>query len=318
MMDQLLDTTGRRLSATVGGRAIRCALAAALLASCASAPPPPEPPESAELPKRVGAYKVGSPYRINGVWYYPQADLSYDQVGIASWYGPGFHGRTTANGEVFDQTAMTAAHPTLQMPSYVLVTNLDNGRAQVLRINDRGPFIHGRIIDVSRRAARALGFERRGTARVRVTVLKRESELAAAEARRESDGPTPDMLKRAQDITLAELGPLNRRDEPAGRRDEPAGVTVTDARTTPQATPPARHRRRLFVQVGSFSVVENATRLRRRLEDTIGPTRVDRAAVGDRSYYRVRLGPIDSARRAESLRLRLVEAGNTDARVVLE
>lgn len=116
----------------------------------------------------AGAYKVGKPYKVNGVWYRPTADPYYDRVGIASWYGRDFHGKRTANGEKYNMNSMTAAHTTLPLPSYVLVTNLQNGRKAVLRVNDRGPFAKGRIIDVSRRAAQVLGFEKSGIARVRV------------------------------------------------------------------------------------------------------------------------------------------------------
>src|SRR5262245_27499003 len=88
-------------------------------------------------------YKIGDPYQIGGVWYYPKVDYTYDQTGIASWYGPGFDGKATANGEIYDQNALTAAHNTLPLPTVVRVTNLENGRAIELRINDRGPFAHG-------------------------------------------------------------------------------------------------------------------------------------------------------------------------------
>jgi rare lipoprotein A len=125
-------------------------------------------------------YKIGAPYQINGVWYRPAENFGYQEAGIASFYGGetrgvDFHGRLTANGEIYDMNALTAAHPTLPLPTLVNVTNLENGRSIVLRVNDRGPFVHGRIIDVSRRAARELGFERQGTASVRVEVLGRES-----------------------------------------------------------------------------------------------------------------------------------------------
>ena len=118
-------------------------------------------------PAPVGRYKVGSPYQIKGVWYYPKEDINYSETGIASWYGPNFHGKKTANGEIFDQNEVSAAHRTLPMPSVVQVTNLVNGRSMVIRVNDRGPFAHGRIIDLSKRAAQLLGFKRQGTARVR-------------------------------------------------------------------------------------------------------------------------------------------------------
>jgi rare lipoprotein A len=129
------------------------------LAGCGSSPSP-DP-----------HFKIGSPYRINGSWYYPQAVSAYEATGIASWYGASYHGRLTANGELYDMYALSAAHPTLQLPSVVRVTNLQNGRSLVLRVNDRGPFVKNRLIDLSWAAARELGFERQGLARVHVVYL---------------------------------------------------------------------------------------------------------------------------------------------------
>lgn len=123
------------------------------------------------VPVGGGRYKLGSPYVIKGVRYVPRNDPNYNRVGKASWYGDQFHGRLTANGEVFDANRISAAHKTLPLPSFVRITNLDNGRSIVARVNDRGPFVTGRIIDVSRAGARKLGFLRQGTARVRVTYV---------------------------------------------------------------------------------------------------------------------------------------------------
>ena len=119
-------------------------------------------------------YKVGNPYQIAGIWYYPERDLRYDKTGIASWYEQ-FAGKLTANGEIFDPELVSAAHKTLPMPSVVRVTNLDNGKSLVVRINDRGPYVSGRIIDMSRAGARLLGFKDEGIARVRVQVLTEQS-----------------------------------------------------------------------------------------------------------------------------------------------
>ena len=120
-------------------------------------------------------YKIGNPYQVGGVWYYPERDLAYDETGIGSWYGDEFAGRLTANGEIFDPDMVTAAHKTLPMPSVVRVTNLDNGKSLVVRINDRGPFVAGRIIDLSREAARLIGYRDQGIARVRVQVLAEQT-----------------------------------------------------------------------------------------------------------------------------------------------
>lgn len=118
-------------------------------------------------PQRPG-YKIGPPYTIGDRTYVPAEDPNYDAVGIASWYGQGFHGGPTASGETYDQDAMVAAHPTLPMPSYVLVTNLRNGRTVMVRVNNRGPYKDGRIIDLSRKAAELLGFAGHGLTQVRV------------------------------------------------------------------------------------------------------------------------------------------------------
>lgn len=144
------------------------------LAACQSAPPP----------KGV---KIGKPYSVMGKTYYPAYDPTYDETGIASWYGPGFHGKQTANGESFNKHDLTAAHPTLPMPSLVRVTNLETGKAIVVRINDRGPFAKDRIIDLSRESAQRLGIH--GLAKVRVQYLSKESEefIAARNEGREID-----------------------------------------------------------------------------------------------------------------------------------
>ncbi len=119
-------------------------------------------------------YQVGKPYVVNGVRYVPRMEPNYDMIGIASWYGIPYHGRETASGQIYNMNALTAAHPTLPFGTHVSVTNLANNRSVVLAVNDRGPFVRGRIIDVSRRAAKLLEFYRTGTTRVRVTVVRQD------------------------------------------------------------------------------------------------------------------------------------------------
>lgn len=122
----------------------------------------------APVPKGGGHYKLGRPYKIGGKTYVPMEQPGYKKTGIASWYGDKFHGRLTANGEVYDMNRLTAAHPTLPLPSLVRVTNLANGKKVILRVNDRGPYAHDRIIDLSRRAAEILGTKQGGIQKVRV------------------------------------------------------------------------------------------------------------------------------------------------------
>jgi rare lipoprotein A len=125
------------------------------------------------VPKGGGTYRVGKPYTVAGRVYVPEEDANYRQEGLASWYGDDFHGRQTANGEVFDMGALTAAHPTLPMPCYARVTNLSNGKSLIVRVNDRGPYHGNRLIDVSNKAAELLDFKAFGVARVRVEYVGR-------------------------------------------------------------------------------------------------------------------------------------------------
>ncbi len=176
-------------------RGLVLAAACALLTACAAQPKKPAPtytgpvaapskpretvstaPPWGEAPTpsgKGGIYKVGNPYVIGGVTYVPREDPNYSETGIASWYGPQFHGERTANGEIFDMELVSAAHRTLPMPSLVKVTNLENGRSMVVRLNDRGPYARGRIIDLSKKAAELLGYQTAGTAMVRVEYVSR-------------------------------------------------------------------------------------------------------------------------------------------------
>lgn len=139
------------------------------------APSPKVVADGQPIPKGGGRNMVGKPYVVAGKVYQPRENPNYKSEGVASWYGPNFHGRKTANGEIFDRNSIAAAHTTMPLPSYARVTNLQNGHSMIVRVNDRGPFHGNRIIDVSERAALALGFKREGTARVRVEYVGRAS-----------------------------------------------------------------------------------------------------------------------------------------------
>lgn len=193
---------------------------ALLAAACATAPKP-----SATRPGNAGAdapavppgVKIGRPYTVFGRTYHPSDDRDYDEKGIASWYGPDFHGRSTANGEIYNQDDLTAAHRTLPMPSWVEVTNLDNGRKLTVRINDRGPFADRRIIDLSRRSAQLLGVYRPGLARVRVRRVFPEGDWArttpatriAAVAPSLLPAPLPAVTPTAADDSFIQVAALS-------------------------------------------------------------------------------------------------------------
>jgi rare lipoprotein A len=172
-----------------------------------------------------GAYKIGKPYSIDGITYVPMEEFRHVETGVASWYGPGFHGKNTANGETYDQHDRTAAHRTLQMPSVLRVTNLENGRSTVVRVNDRGPFARSRIIDVSKVAAEELGMTRNGTARVRIDQLEAESQAVKQIA---ISGGGPDEQRAAIENYAA-----GRRGSPA-----PAATAQAAAPSPPPAPPP--------------------------------------------------------------------------------
>ncbi len=283
-----------------------------------------------EAPQSMGRYKIGDPYEIDGVWYYPRVDYDYAETGIASWYGPGFHGKRTANGELYNQHAMTAAHRTLPMPSVVRVTNLANGHSVKVRVNDRGPFARNRIIDLSYQAATLLGFVPQGTAKVRVEILAEESRQVATRAQSLDPDNIVPAAAPLQTVTAEELPPINGASvatapsaivrpgpqvaalPPQPARPAPAEEVDSDLTVDLQPAEGAD----LYIQAGAFTRIHNATRLKVRLSK-LAPTNIVEGLVGDDLYYRVRLGPLDSVEAADRMLDLLYANGVTDARVVL-
>lgn len=321
------------------------------LAACAEAQFAAQTAKAIQQPSAnaQGYYKIGNPYEISGVWYYPVADYSYVETGIASWYGPGFHGKQTANGETYDENDLTAAHRTLPMPSLVRVTNLENGRSLVVRVNDRGPFAHGRIIDLSRRSAQLLGIEQRGTAKVKVEILPAESQrlaeaakqgllIATAEAQQPGApvgspvGPAvrPSPVASVSAETLPPSSP-----SPAtgvSRAPVPPPIAVINPATTQaSATQAARAPQsndgrvetvpveptRIYIQAGAFSDRNNATRLSGALR-RIAPSQISETRVDGQTFYRVRLGPVTTVADADALLEQVIGSGYPGARVVVD
>jgi len=262
---------------------------ALLVAGCASSPKPPP---------RAAGVKIGKPYVVFGKTYVPSDDRAYDARGVASWYGPTFHGLSTANGERYDQDDLTAAHKTLPMPSFVEVANLDNGRVLTVRINDRGPFVDGRIIDLSRKSAQLLGVDRPGLARVRVRRVFPDGAQVASLAPPVAAAPPPPP-------SVAPL-PLTN----AGGELVPAGTPPSDGPVTTVAIPGAVEGS-TYVQVAALADAGRAAWLAQFLGD-IGPIVTERLPAG---LTRVRLGPFDDAGAATAL-ARVRAAGYADARLV--
>jgi rare lipoprotein A len=169
------------------------------------------------VPKGGGTYRVGKPYMVAGRVYVPEEDASYRAEGMASWYGDDFHGRLTANGEVFDMASLTAAHPTLPIPSYARVTNLSNGKSLIVRVNDRGPYHGNRLIDVSNKAAELLEFKGNGVARVRVEYVARaplegsDDRQLVATLRTGVPAPSPSLVRVASARAFVPEAPSSGR-----------------------------------------------------------------------------------------------------------
>lgn len=268
----------------------------------------------------AGTYKIGSPYQIQGKWYTPQEDMSYVEEGTASWYGPNFHGKRTANGEVFDMYAMTAAHRTLPMPSVVRVTNLRNQKSIILRVNDRGPFAHNRIIDVSKAAATALGFTKQGTTRVRVEVMADESIAMKSRiiGNDAVEAPVPvattstPMTPQAQ--TSAPKPVYTKTEQPAPLIKPKTAVVVQPVSVSQSSAVTADSGQ--FIQIGAFGDLANAARLKTRLQ-AYGPVEVvkTQSSTGV-TLHKVRIGPIMVQQEADAIRNKMQELGFVDAHLV--
>ncbi len=226
------------------------------------------------------------PYIVLGKKYYPMTEArNYRQIGVASWYGRKFHGRRTALGERYDMYAMTAAHKTLPLPSYVQVRNLKNGRTVVVRVNDRGPFLRNRLIDLSYAAAHKLGMVGSGTTEVEVTAV------------------TPGYQPKPDNTGANEV----KTDAVEETRPTQAEAVATGSTAA------------IYLQVGAFGEAENAESLRNRLQQAeFKPVLVLPVKQNDRQLYRVRIGPLDSIEKSEAVSRRLAEIGITNAHLVNE
>ena len=285
-----------------GGRALRSIVVLAflllMLTGCSSSSPP-------------GVYKLGQPYQIDGRWYYPEYDPDYDRVGTASWYGEPFHGRPTANGERFDRKSVTAAHPTLPLPSLVRVVNLTNHRELVIRVNDRGPFVDDRLIDLSQEAARQLGFERQGLAQVRVQFVR----LADAEG----EPPRPIPQRAAVPMPARPPAPAPQLvaavPPPDLVADAPAPKLAVTTPTPLVAAPAPAQCETHFIQVGAYSEPVRARRVMAELHG-LQAMPVSLAVPAKDHLARVRLGPIADPVAVDATLDRIKRFGFSEAFIV--
>ena len=268
-----------------------------LLAACASSPP--SGGSGAKSASPGPHYKIGRPYRIKGRLYHPAADEGYDAVGMASWYGAAFQGKKTANGEIFDRRRLSAAHKTLPLPSFVEVENLENGRRVTVRVNDRGPFVDDRLIDLSEAAAEALGFRVKGLAKVRVRYAG-EADIGALAA-----------LPGGGPPRVAALG------APPAPSRRPAAATAASMQTPPQ---PRLAARAFWVEIARFEDLQALEQANGRLDAAAKATVFDIGGGADKAppaRYALRLGPYDAASDADAALARAVAAGFAKANVLI-
>jgi|TARA_R110002126_G_scaffold13118_2_gene56393 rare lipoprotein A len=288
-----------------------------------------------------GSFKVGNPYKVRGQRYKPFETYNYTQTGVASWYGPDFHAKLTANGEMYNQNDLTAAHKTLQLPSIVRVTNLENGKSVIVRVNDRGPFARGRIIDMSSKAAELLDMKRQGTAKVKVEVLGEESREVARMAKAgqptrgmeiaynkgvhphyQTASLTPEYIQKAPKLTT-QPAPYAQK---SGSAYSPNGP-ITVSKASSYITKPVQAEKlvktynvapsNLYVQTASFSDSANAHRFADGLK-RYGQTKIKEININGRNYYRVKLGPLNDVAHADSMLSTLIAAGYKDALIVVD
>ena len=296
-----------------------------LAAGCASAPE-----QQVRVPPNAGVYKVGTPYQIGDTWYYPREQPDYDETGVASWYGPTFYGHPTADGEIYDAEALTAAHRTLPLPVNVRVTNLENGMSLVVRVNDRGPFARGRIIDVSERAAKLLGIYGPGTARVRVQFVAR-ADLPTGQQQPFGAGTPAAVVNAVPAVPRAqvEMGTLGDipgasqapPQQPVVAAPPPAQPALTPSQD-PGALPTGQVSRvpvpvttHLYVQVGAFSNYQNAQRLAGRLG---GGLKISTIQRNGQTIYRVRSSAFNNTSDADAELARVSGAGGNDAQILVD
>lgn len=286
-------------------------------------------------------YKVGSPYQINGQWYYPQEDYNYVEEGIASWYGPGFHAKRTANGAVFDQESITAAHRTLPMPSLVRVTNLENGLSLVVKINDRGPFARNRILDLSHKSATILKMDQKGTALVRVEILADESRKLAELLGNRNNNPSNKSLEKeiqqAADPKAAPTGGVSRQTiTPLVGVSDKSSAASTNLSQSPLPKLPERQdslarlgnlestvqqqaitagSNQIFIQAGAFALYENAYKMKVMLDGEGLATIIEQYNTATRPLFRVKVGPINDSSKVEGILDRLEALGFADAHI---
>ena len=254
-------------------------------------------------------YKIGKKYNVGGKYYYPKKDLYYNKTGIASWYGPKFHGKLTANGEIYNQYALTAAHKTLPLPSAVKVTNLKNNKSIVLRINDRGPFVNDRIIDLSSKAADILDLKREGTGLVRVQIFREKSLY---------------LEKLAKQGSFPEINDLKETELPSITIPSKVAVKIKDTKNQKIVTKKINYNLKnlnkeykIYIKLASFSSKKNAEIMKKKVS-YIDKVKIYKIYKLNKILYQVKAGPFLSVEKVDQFHSLLLKKGMQGAKIIIE
>lgn len=258
-----------------------------------------------------GVYKVGSPYTVMGQSYTPKEDYNYSETGMASWYGDDFHNKRTANGETYDMRAITAAHRTLPLPSIVKVTNLENGRSIIARVNDRGPYVKNRIIDVSQKGAELLGYKNKGIAKVKVEILEKESR-AIKEAMLSKDSTSKTYASASGALSSQKYVISQNAAAAAPKYTAEISLAANNGGDSLNA---ASGEGPFFVQVGAYSDYGKAKELASSMS-RFGKVSIYEAYLSKAGVYRVRLGAYQSREEALKILDRVLDWGHADVTIV--
>ena len=255
-------------------------------------------------------YKIGNKYEVKGKFYFPKKDMLYSKTGIASWYGPKFHGKLTANGEIYNQNELTAAHKTLPLPSAVKVTNLKNSKSLNLRINDRGPFVNDRIIDLSSKAADLLGLKKQGTGLVKVTILQEQTKALEKLAKK---GLFPEL----RDLPKPDTPTINKPQKSIVKIEGINKAYIKKNKKIDYDLKNLKSNYKIFIKLGSFSTLKSANLMKEKL-NYIKNIKIYNVMINNKNIFQVKSGPYVIVNKVDRVLSLLTSKGMQGAKIIIE
>ena len=258
----------------------------------------------------IPIYKIGNKYEVKGKFYFPKKDMLYSKTGIASWYGPKFHGKLTANGEIYNQNELTAAHKTLPLPSAVKVTNLKNNKSLNLRINDRGPFVNDRIIDLSSKAADLLGLKKQGTGLVKVTILQEQTKALEKLAKK---GLFPEL----RDLPKPDTPTINKPQKSIVKIEGINKAYIQKNKKIDYDLKNLKSNYKIFIKLGSFSTLKSANLMKEKL-NYIKNIKIYNVMINNKNIFQVKSGPYVIVNKVDRVLSLLTSKGMQGAKIIIE